>query len=148
MIHREEITFCAYGKRLFRSKVSAPFSDAHDPGSIGMYAPHKVEPLPYGSANFDVPEMEEGKIVWIHRLVAPLLPSLKEAGADDFWLHITYHCDSGAIGFSKEELKMIVDLDCDFSIDFVVDEERDNKGYSGGEERDSDLPQVEHRLQQ
>jgi len=34
MIHRTQVTFTAYGEQFTPSKVSAPFTDAHDPGAI------------------------------------------------------------------------------------------------------------------
>ncbi len=52
-----------------------------------------------------------------------MLPALRKAGAEDFCLRVTYRCDSGAIGFSKEEIKMIAELECDVPIDcWICDE--------------------------
>ena len=122
MIYRTQVTFTAYGERFAPSKVSALFTDAHDPGSVAKTGRYRGKPTPYGSASFDVPEEVPEKIEYLHRLVVPLLPALREAGADDFWIRITYHSDSGALGFSKREIMMLAEMDCDVPIDCVIDE--------------------------
>jgi hypothetical protein len=61
---------------------------------------------------------------------------LHEAGAEDFWLRITYHGDSGAIGFSKEEIKMLAELQCDVPIDCIVEEE----AHPAGTDNDGAAP--------
>ncbi len=123
MVLRTQVTFSAGGERFTPSKVSAPFTDAHDPGEIGKAGRYRGLPTPYGSAHLDAPQEEKEKLAYLHRIVVPLLPLLREAGADDFCLRITYHCDSGAIGFSKEEIRMIAEMDCDVPIDCLIDEE-------------------------
>ena len=122
MIHRTQITFTAWGKRFTPSKVSAPFTTAHDPGVIGNSGRYRGVPTPYGSADFDVPERTAKKIAYLHRLVVPLLPALHKAGAKEFWLRITYHSDSGAIGFSKKEIRMLAEMECDVPIDRSIEE--------------------------
>lgn len=123
MIRRTQVTFSTSGKDFLPSKVSAPFTAAHDPGAIGKVGRYRGIPLPYGSADFDAPEDEEEKIAYLHRIIVPLLPALRNAGADDFSLRITYHCDSGAIGFSKEEMRMVSELECDVPIDCLIEDE-------------------------
>jgi hypothetical protein len=45
---------------------------------------------------------------------------MRDAGAEVFRLHITYHYDTQcALGFSSEELKMIAALECDVAIDCI-----------------------------
>ena len=105
------------------SRVSAPFSEAHDPGVIGRTGRYRGIPTPYGSASFDVPDEAPEKIAYLHRLVVPLLPALREAGAAEFWLRITYHADSGALGFSKDEICMLAEMECDVPIDCLIQEE-------------------------
>lgn len=128
MIRRTQVTFTAYGERFTPSKISARFTDAHDPGVIGKAGRYRGKPTPYGSASFDAPQKEPEKIEYLYRLVVPLLPALREAGADDFWLQITYHCDSGALGFSKREVKMLAEMDCDVPINCVIEEEPNSEG--------------------
>ena len=123
MIHRTQVTFTAYGERFAPSKVLARFSDAHDPGAIAKTGRYRGKPTPYGSASFDAPEEEPQKIEYLHRLVVPLLPALRDAGANDFWLRITYHSDSGALGFSKREIVMLAEMECDVPIDCVIEKE-------------------------
>jgi len=107
MIVREQVTFSAQGQNFTPSKVSALFTEAHDPGALETWGPDKGIPTPYGAADFDVPEEEEKKIPFLHRTVLPYLAALRSAGAEDFTLHITYHCENQcAIGFSKDEIKM------------------------------------------
>lgn len=118
MIAREQVTFTAQGNNFRPSMVSAPYSEAHDPGVIGACGRYLGLPIPYGSADFDAPKEEQEKIAYLHRIVTPLLPALRSAGAEEFRLHITYHYENQcAIGFSKEEVKMIAEMDCDLPID-------------------------------
>jgi hypothetical protein len=131
MIMREQITFCAHGENFMPSKVAVPFSASHDPGAIGKVGRYKDLPTPYGSADFEAPEEETQKIAYLHRLVLPHLMAMRKAGAEDFLLHITYHGDSGAIGFSKEEMKLIAELECDVPIDCVIDEEPNTPDAGG-----------------
>jgi|SRR5882724_13331862 len=122
MIRRTQMTFTAWGKRFKPSKVSAPFSDAHDPGAVGRVGRYRGLPTPYGSASFEAPKKEPEQLAYLHRLVVPLLPALRKAGARDFWFRITYRGDSGALGFSKKEIKMLAELDCDVPIDCIIEE--------------------------
>jgi hypothetical protein len=118
MIVRTQVTFSAIGERFMPSKVAAKFSEAHDPGVIGRIGRYRGIPVPYGSADFLVPDEVPEKIAHIYERVFPYLSSMREAGAEDFRLHITYHYKAQcALGFSNEELKMIVALDCVFAID-------------------------------
>jgi hypothetical protein len=44
--------------------------------------------------------------------------AMHDAGAEYFTLSITYTYDSQrALSFSREELRMILDLECDFHVD-------------------------------
>jgi hypothetical protein len=123
MIAREQITFTAQGDSFIPSKVDAPYSKAHDPGAIGERGRYTGMPIPYGVADFDVPDEEKEKIAYLHRIVMPLLPAMRSAGAEEFRLHITYRYENQcAIGFSKEEIKMIAELECDVPIDCWQDE--------------------------
>ena len=118
------MTFVAHGERFTPSKVPAQYSSAHDPGVIGSLGRYRGTPIPYGSADFDVPQEVEEKIAYVHGRVFPFLAAMREAGADTFWLHITYHYEAQcALGFSKDELKMILDLDCELLIDCITVEE-------------------------
>lgn len=46
---------------------------------------------------------------------------MRDAGAEEFRLHITYDYDTQcALGFSKEELRMIREFDCELTIDCVT----------------------------
>jgi hypothetical protein len=124
MITREQVTFTAQGENFFPSKVAAPYSTAHDPGVIGQWGRYKGKPVPYGVADFSVPEELEDKIPHLHRLVMPFLAAMRTAGAEEFRLHITYHYeDQCSIGFSKDEARMISDLGCDVPIDCCRDEQ-------------------------
>lgn len=117
MILKTTISFTAYGEQFFPSKVDAPFTEANDPGDLYTHRARLGQPIPYGSACFYAPEGESEPIAYLHRLVVPLLGKLKEAGADDFSMRITYVTDSGSLGFSKEDLRMIAELECDLPID-------------------------------
>eukprot|EP01035_Chromulina_nebulosa_P065399 gene65399-89457_t len=118
MIVRTQVTFMATGEHFRPSKVPAQFSAAHDPGVIGKLGRYRGLPVPYGSADFDAPEEEPEKITWIYHRVFPFLRAMREAGAESFTLHITYTYDAQcALGFSREELKMVLDLDCEFHVD-------------------------------
>jgi len=124
MITSEYVTFMVQGDAFWPSKVNAPFSSASDPGAIATKGRFKGKPLPYGSARFDAPKEEAAKIAYLHRIVLPLLPVLRAAGAEDFDLYISYEYDTQcAIGFTREEVKMISDLECDFPMDCWQKEE-------------------------
>lgn len=101
-----------------RPKCRRRFSEAHDPGVIGKLGRYRGVPVPYGSAGFDAPEEEKSKIAWVYDRVAPFRKAMQDAGAEHFTLSITYTYDSQcALSFAKEELKMILELDCDFNVD-------------------------------
>lgn len=118
MIIRDQVTFSVQGDHFKPSEVKAPYASSHDPGVIGKLGRYRGIPVPYGAASFDAPGEEEEKIAFLHRIIHPLIPALKAAGAESFWMHITYHYDCQcAIGFSKEEMRMISELECDVPID-------------------------------
>jgi hypothetical protein len=128
MIVLTQMTFVACGERFTPSKVGAHFSKAHDPGVVGTVGRYRGVPIPYGSADFDVPEAVPEKIAYVHERAFPIMASMREAGAEEFWLHITYHYDAQcALGFSKEELKMILELDCELHIDCMTAEHAESK---------------------
>jgi hypothetical protein len=117
------MTFVAQGEKFTPSKVGAQFSTAHDPGALGGVGRYRGVPLPYGSADFDVPDDIPDKIAYVHERAYPYLPCMREAGAEEFRLHITYHYDTQcALGFSKDELRMILELDCDLLVDCMAAE--------------------------
>jgi hypothetical protein len=125
MIVRTQVTFSATGEHFTPSKVPAQFSESHDPGVIGRVGRYRGVPVPYGLAAFDVLEEVPDKIAYVHQHAFPFLRAMREAGAKHFSLHITYSYDAQcALGFSKKELKMITDLDCDFLVDCVNVSER------------------------
>lgn len=129
MIVRTQVTFSATGARFTPSKVTAEFSEAHDPGVIGQTGRYRGVPVPFGSADIDVPDEVPEKIAYVYERVRPFLCAMREAGAEDFWLHITYHYSAQcALGFSQEELKMILAMECDFAIDCMEADEPSNGG--------------------
>ncbi len=118
MITSEQVTFSAQGDRFTPSKVAAPFTSAHDPGVVGKRGRYRGLPVPYGAADFDVPTEEKEKIAYLHRTVLPHLAAMRASGAEVFRLHITYHYESQcAVGFSKEEIRLLSELDCEVPID-------------------------------
>jgi hypothetical protein len=118
MIVRTQVSFSAIGDQFTPSKVCAQFSEAHDPGVIGKLGRYRGVPVPYGSADIIVPEEVEEKIAYVHGHAFPFLRDMRQAGAENFSLHITYQYDAQcALGFSKEELKLIMQLECDLAID-------------------------------
>ena len=123
MILRTRATFSAQGAAFRPSLANLPFSSFHDTGAIGVSGRYRGLPTPYGVCDFDAPESEKEPIRYLHRLVRPILGILKELGADSFSLHLTYCSDSGALGFSAAELKMISELECDMPIDLNIQNE-------------------------
>jgi hypothetical protein len=118
MITTEEVTFTAQGVHFTPSKVVAPFSAAHDPGVLGKRGRYRGLPVPYGAADFDVPKEEKEKIAYLHRTVLPHLAAMRASGAEEFRVHITYHYESQcAVGFSKEEIRLLSELECEVPID-------------------------------
>lgn len=124
MITQTLISFSASGESFKPSAIDKPFSQSEDSGSIGKKGRYKGNPVPEGFASFSVPETELNGIKYLHDLVIPLIPDLHKAGATDFSIHITYHCeDQCALGFSSEEIQMLSDFDCTISIDCWVNNE-------------------------
>ena len=118
MITRTQISLVVSGESFRPSAVSAPFSETEEPGAIGTRGRYRGVPVPSGSASFDVPVTEQDGIRYLHRLVFPLLPALRAAGATDFFIHITYHCEQQcALGFDSDELRLLADFGCQVSID-------------------------------
>lgn len=118
------MTFVAQGEKFTPSKVEAQFSTAHDPGALGAVGRYRGLPLPYGSADFDVPDDIPDKIAYVHERAYPHLVGMREAGAEEFRLQITYYYDAQcALGFSKEELRMILELSCDLLVDCMAAED-------------------------
>jgi hypothetical protein len=62
MILRTQVTFSAAGDGFTPSKITAPFTNAHDPGEIGRAGRYRGIPDPNGYASFDAPEDEPKKI--------------------------------------------------------------------------------------
>ena len=123
MILRTKATFSAQGAAFRPSLANVPFSSFHDVGAVGASGRYRGLPTPYGVAYFHAPENEEEPIRYLHRLVRPILGVLKALGADSFSLHLTYDSDSGALGFSAAELKIISELECDMPIDLNIQDE-------------------------
>jgi hypothetical protein len=126
MIFATKVTFSAKGSTFRPSLARLPFSSFHDTGAIGTCGIYRGVPTPYGAADFDAPSNEEEPILYLHRLVRPALGTLKELGADSFCLHISYEADSGSLGFSAAEIRMIAELECDVPIDLYIREENEN----------------------
>jgi hypothetical protein len=120
MITRTQISFVASGETFRPSTVSAPFSEAEEPGAIGRIGRYRGVPVPFGSASFDVPETEPDGIRYLHRLVFPLMTALRAAGATDFFIHITYdYHRQCALGFDSNELRMLAEFGCQVGIDCI-----------------------------
>lgn len=118
MITRTQISLVASGAGFRPSTVSAPFSETEEPGAIGTRGRYRGIPVPVGSASFHVPETEQDGIRYLHRLVFPLLPALRAAGATDFSIRITYDYEQQcALGFDSDELRLLADFECQVSID-------------------------------
>ena len=125
MIIRTQATFSAQGEFFKPSLAKLPYSSFHDTGAIGVNGLYKGLPTPYGTADFEAPENEPRKIQYLYSLVKPSLGVLREVGADSFCMHISYHADSGALGFSADELRMMAELECDLPIDLYLQNEND-----------------------
>ena len=121
MIARTQVTFSIIGKQFKPSKLRAEFSEAHDPGVIGEVGRYRGVPVPYGSAEICVPDEVTDKVRYVHKRAFPLLQTMRDAGAEEFHLHFTFHyADQCAYGFSAEELKLVTELECDVSIDCLA----------------------------
>lgn len=130
MITRTQISFVASGESFRPSTVSAPFTEAEEPGAIGKLGRYRGVPVPAGSANLYVPETEQDGIRYLHALAFPLMPALRSAGATDFFIHITFHYDQQcALGFESDELHLLAEFGCQVSID-CIGADRDDKTFS------------------
>jgi len=128
MITRTQISFVASGSNFRPSTLRAPFSQSEEPGAIGISGRYRGMPVPEGSASLRVPETEQDGIRYLCHLVLPLMPSLRCAGATDFFVHITYsYKQQCSLGFDSQEMQMLAELGCEVSIDCV---EEDPEGES------------------
>ncbi len=124
MVTRTQISLVASGEAFRPSTMSAPFAEAEDPGALGKLGRYRGLPVPAGSASFYVPESEKEGIRYLHALVFPLMPTLRAAGATDFFIHITYHHDEQcSLGFDAEELRMLAEFGCEVMIDCWKDDD-------------------------
>jgi|SRR5882724_8701751 len=127
MITRTQISLVVGGDTFHPSTIDAPFSEVEDPGAIGKRGRYRGVPVPSGSATFSVPESEKDGIQYLHALAFPLMPVLRAAGATDFFIHITYHCDNQcALGFDAEEMQMLTAFGCDVMLDCWKDDDNDS----------------------
>jgi len=80
------LSFHATGDGYRPSKIPFAFAKQHDVGDQAKLGRYKGMPYPYGSSEIRVPDTVSWKdmIPALVALVAPLLASMKEEGADDF----------------------------------------------------------------
>ena len=107
------------GDSYFPSRVSFPWTEAHDPGFIGKRGRYRGVPTPYGASSYEVQSEVpiEDRIAHLHKMILPLLPKIIEAGATSTRVSAGYFYDSQCnLSFSLEELCMLKDLNTHFDL--------------------------------
>jgi hypothetical protein len=118
-IERLSLSFHAQGESYFPTRVAFPWSEAHDPGIVGTVGRYKGVATPYGSSSYDVPAEIgiENYIAHLHKMIIPVIPEIRSAGATDTWLSAGYfYKDQCNFSFSAEELAMLTDFKTHFNV--------------------------------
>jgi hypothetical protein len=120
--------FFASGEQFKPSQIKYAFTTAQDSGIIEKSGRYAGKPRPFGSISIEFPARisQEKIIAYIVKIVQPLLPKLREAGADDMYVAVTrYYATQCNEAFSHEELTLLASLGCSFwySASMVSEEE-------------------------
>jgi len=125
------VSFEMWGEDFHPSKVSFAFTKQHDPGIIGTRGRYRGQPVPYGSASYQVPASVRNadRIKYIVETIEPVLPAIRAAGCTDWHISIGrfYYAQCNE-EYSLKELQMITRLGCGFiysAYTITEDEERE-----------------------
>lgn len=120
------LSFHAKGDRYKPSKIPFAFATQHDVGDTATRGRFKDQPYPHGSSEIKVAD----KLPWKKKIpalvvaVRPLLPLMKAAGADDFYVSGGYfHGAQCNLEFTAAELALLASLDCTFCLSCYPAEE-------------------------
>ncbi len=103
------VAFHAIGESFYPSQIDYAFSRSHDPG----LSPNGRQQV--GSATIEVPASipNEDRIKYLVNLVLPLMPSILQAGADEYYLNIgRFYSTQCNEELSAEEIAFIARLNC------------------------------------
>ncbi|HMD61964.1 MAG TPA: hypothetical protein VKG78_11055 [Opitutaceae bacterium] len=113
------LSFHARGDQYKPSKIAFGFAYQHDVGDQAKRGRYKGKPYPYGASEIKVP----GNLPWSEIIpaliasVAPLLPRIKEEGADDFHVSAAYYFEAQCnLEFNSKELALLASLNCTFCL--------------------------------
>jgi hypothetical protein len=111
------LSFHATGDCYKPSTIPFAFARQNDVGDIATIGRFRGQPAPYGSPEVEVSD----NLPWAEKIptlvatVLPLLPKMKEAGADDFYVSAGYFYGTQCnLEFSSKELALLASLDCPF----------------------------------
>ena len=125
------VSFEIWGEDFRPSRVPFTFSKQHDPGVIGTIGRYRGQPVPYGSASYYVPSSVRNtdRIKHIVETIEPLLPAIRDAGANKWHLSIgRFYCAQCNEEYSLEQLHMIARLGCGFIYSaYEVSEEEEQR---------------------
>ena len=110
-----QISFHAKGNQFRPSDIDFAFSKAIDTGTIGKNGYYLNKPIPYGSIVIEVPREipNAERISYLVKLVQPLIPEIKQAGATEWYLDIArYYSNQCNEDYSSEEMALMASLNC------------------------------------
>ena len=94
-------------------------SDKLECGEISPIGRYRDKPVPYGTAQLQVPDEipYDDRLIWIVKALEENLKKLYDCGAEETQIYAGYfYKDQCNFGFSKDELSAIAELNIDFDI--------------------------------
>jgi hypothetical protein len=112
-------SFQARGTAFHASATGLSFAESFEPGSTATFGGSRGTVVPFGAALYVVPELprdgKESDFYAVFAHIHSLLPTLRNAGATEFILHLRREFASQCNEeFTREELRLLASLDCHF----------------------------------
>jgi hypothetical protein len=109
------ISLFSSGDRYKPSLIGVEFASQHDAGEARKYGGERIGCYPSGMAQIkvDLTAPWEDSIRAFVALVEKVLPDLKKAGADDYYILIEYNFEGQCnLEFSTESVKLMSSINC------------------------------------
>jgi hypothetical protein len=113
------LSFHARGECYRPSKIVYAFAVQHDVGVLAKLGRYRGKPYPYGASEIRVSNKlkREQMVPALVASVVPVLPSMKEMGANCFQVSAAYRYDAQCnLEFSQQEMALLASLDCPFCL--------------------------------
>src|SRR5579862_2761263 len=113
------VSFHTRGERYRPSKIPFTFATQNDAGDVAKVGRYKGKPYPYGASEIRVPDnlQRDEKIPALVAMVMPVLPRMKEEGADSFYVSAGIFYDGQCnLEFTSRELALLASLECSFCL--------------------------------